>query len=85
MNTEEQARERMAHQRQESEHLQEAMKNRAEAEVQQGTNSTTEDLARQHMAQQRHQGEQVQESMLTRTEDELGVSHDATDSSQQQS
>lgn len=72
MSTEKQAREQMAQQRLENEHLQESMLNRAEAEVQQGDNAaTTEDLARQQMAQQRQEAEHIQEAMLTRTEAEI--------------
>ena len=71
MNTEKQAREQMAQQRLENEHLQESMLNRAEAEVQQENHATTDDLARQQMTQQRLEAEQVQESMLIRTEAEI--------------
>lgn len=71
MSTEKQAREQMAQQRREMEHLQESMLNRAEAEVQQGDNSATEDLARQQMTQERLEAEQTQESMLTRSEAEI--------------
>ena len=71
MSTEKQAREQMAQQRLENEHLQESMLNRAEAEVQHGDNVATEDLARQQMAQQRQEAEHIQEAMLTRTEAEI--------------
>ena len=71
MSTEKQAREQMAQQRLENEHLQESMLNRAEAEVQQGDHATTDDLARQQMTQQRLEAEQTQESMLTRSEAEI--------------
>ena len=71
MSTEKQAREQMAQQRLENEHIQESMLNRAEAEVQQGDNAATEDLARQQMAQQRQEVEHIQEAMLTRTEAEI--------------
>ncbi|MFB2880105.1 hypothetical protein [Floridanema aerugineum] len=71
MTTEKQAREQMAQQRLEMEHLQESMLNRAEAEVQQGDNSATEELARQQMTQERLEAEQTNESMLTRSEAEI--------------
>jgi len=71
MSTEKQAREQMVQQRLENEHTQNIMLNRAEAEVQQGTNGVTEDLARQQLAQQRLEEEQIQETMLTRTSAEI--------------
>lgn len=71
MTTEKQAREQMAQQRRENEHIQESMLNRAEAEVQQGDNHTTEDLARQQMTQQRLEAEHSNESMLSRSEAEI--------------
>ncbi|HEY9298949.1 MAG TPA: hypothetical protein VIQ31_21865 [Phormidium sp.] len=75
MSTEEQARQQMAQQRREKEHLQESMLNRAEAEVQQENHATTDDLARQQMTQERLEAEQTNESMLTRSEAEITDSH----------
>lgn len=75
MSTEQQAREHMAQQRRESEHLQDSMLNRAEAEVHQENHSTTDDLARQQMTQERLEAEQTNASMLTRSEAEITDSH----------
>lgn len=85
MNTEEQARERMAQQRQHGEHLQESMLRRAEGEANSPANTSTEEHARQQMAQQRHESEHVQESMLSRAEAEVGIPSDGADSPQAQS
>ncbi|MFB2919438.1 MULTISPECIES: hypothetical protein [Aerosakkonema] len=84
MNTEEQARERMAHQRQESQHVQDAMLSRAESENNLAK-SNTEEQARQQMAQQRQESQHVQDAMLSRAEAELGMASDSADSSQVQS
>jgi hypothetical protein len=67
MNTQEQARELAAQERQHNEHLKESMLNRAEAEVH---NSDQDNLTQQHarelVAQERRHDEHLKESMLNR-------------------
>jgi len=84
MSTEEQARERMAQQRQHSEQLQESMLRRVEAESAQLGDLSTEEQARQEMVQQRHQSQHLQESMLSRSETEVGMPNDTGESPQGQ-
>lgn len=74
MNTDEQARELMAKNRLQQEHLQESMHNRALEEVEQPANHLEEEKARELMAQERQHEEHLQESMLNRTSEEVGLS-----------
>ncbi len=67
MNTQEQARELAAQERQHDEHLKESMLNRAQAEVQNpDEGNLTQEQARELAAQERQHDEHVKESMLNR-------------------
>ncbi|KAF3885976.1 MULTISPECIES: hypothetical protein [Nostocales] len=69
MNTEDRARELMAQQRHHEENLQDAMRNRTEAEVHDFPAETaTQEEARELLAQQRHYEEHLQETMRNRAE-----------------
>nr|WP_275994457.1 hypothetical protein [Argonema antarcticum] len=74
----------MAQQRQQSEHLQESMLRRVEAEAAHIGDLSTEEQARQEMAQQRHHNQHLQESMLSRSETEVGMHNDTGESPQGQ-
>ncbi|MBE9190661.1 hypothetical protein IQ230_09885 [Gloeocapsopsis crepidinum LEGE 06123] len=79
MNTdhiEQEAREAMAQQRQQEEHLQQSMLSRSEAEVDTPPGSHTAEEARELMIEQRQQEEQLQQSMLNRSAAEVGLSRD---------
>ncbi len=82
MSTQEQARELMAQQRHNDEHLQESMRSRAEAEVNNPSKveAIAQEQARELMTQQRQEEEHLQESMLNRTEAEIGISNNANSS-----
>ncbi|AFZ31839.1 hypothetical protein Glo7428_3356 [Gloeocapsa sp. PCC 7428] len=73
-NIEQEAREAMAQQRQQEEHLQQSMLSRSEAEVNNPPGSHTEEEARELMIEQRQQEEQLQKSMLSRSAAEVGLS-----------
>lgn len=67
----EQARERLAHQRQHDEHTQDTLLTRAEAEIHEGPTSVVEEKARQSMAKQLHEADHTQDTLLERSEEEL--------------
>jgi len=72
MSTNEQARERLAQQRQHEEHVQETMRERSEESIRaDNTDAQTEEKAREHLTQERHHEEHVQQTMLNRSEAEL--------------
>lgn len=82
MNTQEQARELAAQERQHNEHVKEAMLNRAEAQAHNpAQDNLTQQHARQLIAQERRHDEHVKESMLSRAKAEIDSSSDAADSS----
>lgn len=84
MNTQEQARELAAQERQHKEHVKEAMLNRAEAEVRnpdQDEDNLTQKHARELATQERRHDEHLKESMLNRAKAELDSSSDTADSS----
>ncbi|MCU0541737.1 MAG: hypothetical protein MUE44_06045 [Oscillatoriaceae cyanobacterium Prado104] len=71
MNSEEQARQLIARERQHSEHLQDSMLNRSSQEVETPTEGITEEKARELMAQQRQHSEHLHDSMLSRSSQEV--------------
>lgn len=68
MNTEEQARELMAKQRQHGEHLHDNLLSRAEHHQ---NPSALDETARENIVQQRQQNNQIQENMLERSVEQL--------------
>jgi DNA-directed RNA polymerase alpha subunit len=72
MTTNDLARQKLAQQRQDQDHLDESMLTRAEAELQNADNELEEDT-REHLAQQRQREDQRQESLRQRSEDEVGL------------
>jgi uncharacterized membrane protein len=72
MNTEEQARELMAKNRDRNHHLHESMLNRAAEEVENGHDLETEEKARELLAQDRQHDRHLNESMLNRAVEEVG-------------
>ncbi|NJK73478.1 MAG: hypothetical protein HC849_10670 [Oscillatoriales cyanobacterium RU_3_3] len=74
MNSEEQARQLIARERQHSEHLQDTMLNRSSQEVETPTEGITEEKARELMAQNRQHSEHLHESMLSRSSQEVEAS-----------
>lgn len=72
MNTQEQARELMAKNRDHNHHLHESMLNRAAEEVENGHDLETEEKARELLAQDRQHDRQLQDSMLNRAVEEVG-------------
>lgn len=66
MTTQEQARQLMAEERQEAEHLQESMLERAAEEVQTPPTGELDEQARELLARERQEAEQLRESMLER-------------------
>lgn len=84
MNTQEQARELAAQERQHKEHLKASMLNRAEAEVRHpDQDNLTQQHARELAAQERRHDEHVKESMLNRAKGEIDSSTDTADNSAQ--
>lgn len=82
MNTQEQARELAAQERQHQEHIKESMLNRAEAEVHNpDQNNQTQQHARELATQERRHDEHLKESMLNRAKGEIDSSSDTADSS----
>lgn len=82
MDTQEQARELAAQERQHKEHVKEAMLNRAEAEVRNpDEHNLTQQHARELATQERRHDEHLKESMLNRAKGELDSSSDTADSS----
>lgn len=71
MGQDEHARENLAQQRQQANHLQEAMRLRSEAELHQQSPSELDEQAREHLARQRQQSEHLQETLLERSEEEV--------------
>ena len=72
MNTEEQARELLAKNRNHDRHLHESMLNRAEEVVENGHQLETEEKARELLAQDRQHDRHLHESMLNRAAEEVG-------------
>lgn len=73
MDVDEKAREQMAKERQHSEHLEETMRTRKQAELENGDpHEEILEQARETLAKHRHQEAHVQETMLERTEEQLG-------------
>ncbi|PPS43489.1 hypothetical protein [Chroococcidiopsis sp. TS-821] len=72
-NIEQEAREAMAQQRQQEEHLKQSMLSRSEAEVNTPPGSHIAEEARELMIEQRQQEEQLQQSMLSRSAAEVGL------------
>lgn len=64
-------RELLAHQRQQEDLRQSAMRSRAEAELHENTDSAVEAQARQALADQRLDQDHTQATMLERSEEEL--------------
>jgi hypothetical protein len=71
MTTQEQARKLMAQERQEAEHLQESMLERATEEIETPPTSELDEQARELMARERQEAEQLRESMLERATEEV--------------
>ncbi|HEY9764272.1 MAG TPA: hypothetical protein V6D07_17215 [Trichocoleus sp.] len=70
-NYDEHAREKLAHQRQQAEHLQEAMRLRSEEELHQTNPSNLDERARENLARQRQQSEHLHDTLLERSEEEV--------------
>lgn len=82
MNTQEQARELAAQERQHQQHVKEAMLHRAEAEVHNpDEDNLTQKHARELATQERRHDEHLKESMLNRAKGEIDASSDTADSS----
>lgn len=71
MEIDEQARERLAQQRQDTENLQDTMLTRAEEQVQASDDSALDEQARKKLAEQRQHDEHIQDTMLHRSEEQL--------------
>ncbi len=71
MNTEEQARERLAQQRHHEEHLKEAMLNRAEESLHHENNHQADEQARELLTQKRQEEDHFKETMFNRSESEI--------------
>lgn len=71
MNIEEQARERLAQQRQHEEHLEESILKRSEDSLHQEHDHQTDEQARELLAQKRQEEEHLRETMLNRSESEI--------------
>ena len=82
MNTQEQARELAAQERQHNEHVKESMLNRAEAQVRNPEeDNLMQQQARELVVQERQQNEHLKESMLNRAKAEIDSSRDTADRS----
>lgn len=73
MSTNEQARERLAQQRHQEEHLKETMLNRSEAEIQSAdaSNHTIDEQAREALTDERQHEAHLKETMLDRAQSEI--------------
>ena len=71
MTTQEEARKRMTHSRQEQDHLDENMRSRSEAELDHPASPHIEEEAREGVVKQHHHQHNVQESMLERSKEEI--------------
>lgn len=67
----EHARENLAHQRQNDEQRQEAMRARTESELHQASGSTLDEQSRAALARQRQQQEHRHDTLLERSEEEV--------------
>jgi hypothetical protein len=70
-NPSEQARERLAKQRQQGDRRQQALHERAEEALHESSDASTEARARAALIDQRHEEEQVEATMLERSEAEI--------------
>ncbi|WP_035984839.1 hypothetical protein [Leptolyngbya sp. KIOST-1] len=70
-NQDNQARERLAQQRQHSDHSQDTLRERSEEELHQPSAPTVDEKARQAMAHQRQHSEHSQEALRERSDEEL--------------
>ncbi|MBD1916877.1 MULTISPECIES: hypothetical protein [Cyanophyceae] len=69
--SDEQARERLAQQRQHTDHTHDNLLSRAEAEVHESPAASVEERARQAMANQRHHKDHTEHTLLERSDEEL--------------
>jgi hypothetical protein len=71
MTTQEEARKRMTHSRQEKDHLEDKMRSRSEAELDHPASPHIDEEAREGAVKQHHDQENVQDSMLERSKEEI--------------
>jgi hypothetical protein len=83
MNSQEQARELAAKERQQEEHIKESMLNRTQAEVHNpsGTDNFTQEQARELAAKERQHEEHIKESMLNRAKSQSNTASDTSQTS----
>jgi len=71
MTTQEEARKRMTHSRQEKDHLEGNMRSRSEAELEHPASPHVDEEAREGAVKQHHHQENVKDSMLERSQEEI--------------
>lgn len=69
--SDDQARDRLAQQRQHDHHSQDNLHSRAEAELHESPSPSVEEKARQAMANQRHHQDHTEDTLLERSDEEL--------------
>lgn len=84
MSTQEDARESMAHQRQQQDHQKQTMHSRLAEELNQPDESHIEEQAREALVRQRQHEEHQQQTMQSRAAEEIGLPSDADHSSPSQ-
>ncbi|PZU96827.1 MAG: hypothetical protein DCF32_21370 [Leptolyngbya sp.] len=69
--SDDQARDRLAQQRQHADHIHDNLHSRAEAELHEPSAPSVEEKARQAMANQRHHQDHTEDTLLERSDEEL--------------